>query len=234
MKRPIVTLNAAMSLDGRIATAIERDSTLSSREDWIRVHEMRAKSDAIMVGAGTIRIDNPTLKVKREILSSNNEIHNPIRVIPSSRGDIDPKARVITVEPEIPTIIAVSSQAPDSHVLKLKKMGVEVITCGSEKMVNLKLLMMKLYERGVRTLMLEGGATLNWSMLHNKLIDNISIAIAPVICGGIGAVSLFEGKGYPKMTDSPLIDLNSTEKAGDCLVLKYKVNYNQKRLVNIH
>ncbi|MFX0206367.1 MAG: 2,5-diamino-6-(ribosylamino)-4(3H)-pyrimidinone 5'-phosphate reductase [Candidatus Hodarchaeota archaeon] len=232
MKRPIVTLNAAMSLDGRIATAIERDATLSSREDWIRVHKLRAKSDAIMVGAGTIRIDNPTLRVKRELLPSESEINNPIRVIPSSLGDIDPKARVITVQPEIPTIIAVTSKAPKENVDKLKKIGVEVFICGSERFVNLVSLLKQLYERGIRTLMLEGGATLNWAMLKAHLIDNISIAIAPVISGGKESISLFEGYGHRRMADSPLLELQSTNMAGDCLILKYKVNYEHKRGVN--
>ncbi len=222
-----------MSLDGRIATAGYRDSTLSSREDWIRVHEMRAKSDAIMVGAGTIRFDNPTLRVKRELLASEQDIKDPIRVIPSSRGDIDPNARVITVQPEIPTIIAVTSQAPQKNVDKLKKRSVEILICGTKNHVNLKMLLIQLYERGIRTLMVEGGATLNWAMLKAQLIDNISIAIAPVISGGIDSISFFEGKGHHKMIDSPLLELQSTETAGDCLVLKYRVNYNQKRKIEI-
>ncbi|MEM2212015.1 MAG: 2,5-diamino-6-(ribosylamino)-4(3H)-pyrimidinone 5'-phosphate reductase [Candidatus Nezhaarchaeales archaeon] len=217
--RPYVILSAAMTLDGKIATKT-RDSKISCIEDLKRVHKLRASVDAIMVGIGTVLIDDPKLLVKYY------EGRNPIRVVVDSKARIPLNAKVIT-EGGARTVVAVTDLAPISKVEELKRVGVEVVVAGSGEEVDLKLLMRKLRAMGVRTLMLEGGATLNWSMVKEGLIDEVRVAIAPVIVGGRDALSLVEGEGFNYVDEGLKLKLERVETCGEDLVLYYKVQRRQ-------
>lgn len=214
MKKPYVILSAAMSVDGKIATR-EGDSALSDEEDWKRVHKLRSEVDAIMVGINTILKDDSKLTSKQG--------KSPIRVVVDSKARTPPNARVITVRPEIETIIAVTSKAPPERISNLQKKGAKILICGDEEHVDLEILMEKLFNMDVKKLMLEGGGNLNWGMLSKGLVDEIRIAIAPVIVGGINAVTLVEGEGFAHVLEGVNLELVNIEKVGKCLVLTYKV-----------
>jgi 2,5-diamino-6-(ribosylamino)-4(3H)-pyrimidinone 5'-phosphate reductase len=203
-----------MSLDGKIATR-GGDSAFSDEEDWKRVHKLRSQVDAIMVGINTILMDDSKLTSK--------EGRSPIRVVVDSKARTPPNARVITVRPEIETIIAVTSRAPPEKIANLQRKGAKIIVCGDGEKVNLEILMEKLYERGVRNLLLEGGGNLNWGMLSKGLVDEIRIAISPVIVGGEKATTLVEGEGYAKVSEGVKLEQVSCEQVGKCMVLTYKV-----------
>ncbi len=214
MKKPYVILNSAMSLDGKIATR-GGDSAFSDEEDWKRVHKLRSQVDAIMVGINTILLDDSKLTSK--------EGRSPIRVVVDSKARTPPNARVITVRPEIETIIAVTGRAPPENIANLQKKGVKIMICGDGEKVDLEILMEKLYERGIRNLLLEGGGNLNWGMLSKGLVDEIRIAIAPVIVGGKKATTLVEGEGYTKVSEGVKLEQVNSEQVGKCIVLTYKV-----------
>jgi 2,5-diamino-6-(ribosylamino)-4(3H)-pyrimidinone 5'-phosphate reductase len=203
-----------MSLDGKIATR-GGDSAFSDEEDWKRVHKLRSQVDAIMVGINTILMDDSKLTSK--------EGRSPIRVVVDSKARTPPNARVITVRPEIETIIAVTSRAPPEKIANLQRKGAKIIVCGDGEKVNLEILMEKLYERGVRNLLLEGGGNLNWGMLSKGLVDEIRIAISPVIVGGEKATTLVEGEGYAKVSEGVKLEQVNCEQVGKCMVLTYKV-----------
>src|SRR6266487_1218821 len=186
--RPYVVLNAAMSLDGKIAT-FTGDSRMSSPADMRRVHRLRASVDAIMVGLRTLLRDDPKLTVRFV------KAHKPCRIIVDSNALSPPSSHVVRTAREIPTIIAVTSRAPKKRVEALKEKGVTVIVCGRGPLVSLKLLLNRLRRLGIRRILLEGGGTLNWSMLSNHLVDEISVAITPRILGGSSATTLVERKG---------------------------------------
>jgi 2,5-diamino-6-(ribosylamino)-4(3H)-pyrimidinone 5'-phosphate reductase len=228
LKRPYCILSSAISIDGKIATARTRDSALSSSEDWKRVHRLRNSVDALLVGRGTVMTDDPRLFVKEDFLQLGEKPRNPIRVVTDSKGRISPDARIFSSAPEVPTIIAVSEEAPRNKTREYENRGAEVIICGKSK-VDLEQLAYQLYERGIRKLMLEGGGHLNWSMFSLGLIDEIQLAIAPTIIGGTDAVSLFEGEGYDKTNEAPLLILANEEMFGDCLVLTYLVKQHEHR-----
>src|SRR5690554_2999828 len=124
--RPHVILNAAMTLDGKIATETG-SSEISGREDLVRVHELRRESDAIMVGINTVLADDPRLTVHK-IDASPEE--NPIRVVVDSRARTPPHSRVLNNE--APTIIAVSEMAPEGRVSVLRE-SADVIVTGGER-----------------------------------------------------------------------------------------------------
>lgn len=221
--KPYVILNAAMTLDGKIATETG-SSNISGKEDIIRVHELRKEVDAIMVGINTVIADDPRLTVHK--IESKKE-DNPIRVVVDGKGRIPIGSRI--TNDDAPTIIAVSDDyksdltASDKYQV-LKNKSVDFFFAG-EKQVDLVKLMDYLYEKGVRTLMLEGGSTLNFSMIKDGLIDEIRICVAPMVVGGVNAISLFGGDGFMTMDESVKLELVDSFSCGKDLVLKYKVKY---------
>lgn len=200
MPRPYVIISAATTLDGKIATRTH-DSVISTPEDKQRVHQLRTTVDAIMVGINTVLIDNPHLTVKYA------EGPSPIRVIVDSKARTPPTARVITYRPEIPTIIAVTQQAPRERIQALRSAGADVWVCGFGPRVDLRQLLTRLYtDRGVRKLMVEGGGTLIWGLLSEGLVDELFIAIAPVIVGGRTAITLAEGDGVDRIGSGAIFE----------------------------
>jgi 2,5-diamino-6-(ribosylamino)-4(3H)-pyrimidinone 5'-phosphate reductase len=216
ISRPFVILNAAMSLDGKIAT-FTGDSRMSSPIDMKRVHRLRASVDAIMVGLRTLLVDDPKLTVKFA------KGHRPFRIIVDSNGRSPPSSYVVRTARDIPTIIATTSRAPKKRIDALKEKGATVMVCGKGRRVSLTLLLRRLRTRGIRRILLEGGGILNWSMLSNGLVDEISVAVTPRILGGSGATSLVEGKGNALVRDGVRLRLLSVARYGPDLVVRYKV-----------
>lgn len=208
--RPYVIVSAAMSIDGKLATRTGR-SNLSSKRDLIRVHKLRKTVDAILVGKNTISIDDPLLTVRYV------KGKNPIRIILDSKGSLSPKSRVIETAKKIPTILVVSENAP-RKVERFISKGVEVIRCGKNK-INLKKLLQILGKKGIKRIIVEGGGTTNWYFFKEKLVDEITITIAPYVLGGSTAISLVEGDGFGEIPDS--FKLKKIEKIQNEIVLHY-------------
>ncbi|MBR2558653.1 MAG: 2,5-diamino-6-(ribosylamino)-4(3H)-pyrimidinone 5'-phosphate reductase, partial [Methanobrevibacter sp.] len=174
-----VILNAAMTLDGKIATA-SGSSNISGEEDLKRVHEIRRDCDAIMVGIGTVLADDPRLTVHK--IDANPE-DNPLRVVVDSRCRTPIAARITNKDAK--TLIAGANEYKYDFLVSdrydvFKKRGVEFFWSG-EKQVDLKALMNHLQRQGIKKLMLEGGSTLNFSMIRDGLIDEINICVAPMV-----------------------------------------------------
>jgi 2,5-diamino-6-(ribosylamino)-4(3H)-pyrimidinone 5'-phosphate reductase len=208
--RPYVIVSAAMSIDGKLATRTGR-SNLSSKRDLIRVHKLRKTVDAILVGKNTISIDDPLLTVRYV------KGKNPIRIILDSKGSLSPKSRVIETAKKIPTMLVVSENAP-RKVERFISKGVEVIRCGKNK-INLKKLLQILGKRGIKRIIVEGGGTTNWYFFKEKLVDEITITIAPYVLGGSTAISLVEGDGFGEIPNS--FKLKKIEKIQNEIVLHY-------------
>ena len=213
MPRPYVILNAAMTLDGKIAT-VAGDSRISCEEDLDRIHELRASVDAVMVGVGTVLADDPSLTVRRV------RGRNPIRVIVDSLAKTPSDAKVL--DPSARTIVAVSKRAPREDIERLRRKGALVIVGGEEE-VNLPKLLEELHAMGVRKLLLEGGSTLNWSMLREGLVDEVRVAIAPYIVGGETARTLVGGSGFKSISEGIELELVSVDRVGTDVLLTYRV-----------
>ncbi|MCG2829143.1 2,5-diamino-6-(ribosylamino)-4(3H)-pyrimidinone 5'-phosphate reductase [Methanothermobacter sp. K4] len=213
--RPYVILNAAMTLDGKIATKTG-SSEISGEEDLRRVHELRRECDAIMVGINTVLADDPRLTVHRV---DAEEGDNPVRVVVDSRARTPLDFRVLN--DEAPTVIGVSESAPESRVNELRKRA-EVVVAGKDR-VDLRLLLERLHEMGVRRLMLEGGSTLNYSMLRGGLVDEVRVCIAPMIAGGEEARTLVDGEGIEDMSEAIKLELERFYTLGEDLIVEYTV-----------
>ena len=213
MTRPYVILNAAMTLDGKIAT-VSGDSRISCEADLDRVHKLRASVDAVMVGVGTVLADNPSLTVRRARGKS------PTRIVIDSFAKTPPDAKVL--DNLAPTVIASTKSAPTRMLQKLRAEGAKILIAG-EKEVNLHRLLKKLRSAGVRKLLLEGGSTLNWGMLKKGLVDEVQVAVAPRIVGGAAAKTLVGGAGFGEVRRGVGLKLKKVRKVGKCLLLTYRV-----------
>ncbi len=185
-----VIINSAMSIDGKISS-YSGNSRISSKKDLVRVHKLRSKVDAIVVGINTVLIDNPMLTIR---YIRNNRI-SPTRIIVDSYGRIPLDSKILRSATKIKTIIVVTKQASRDTIEEIKKSGAYVIIIGS-KLVNLKRLFKILYDMGYRKILIEGGGELNWSCLHDGIVNELIITIAPKILGGRDAITLVEGRGY--------------------------------------
>lgn len=212
ISRPFVILSAAVSIDGKIVTR-DGDSKLSSKLDLKRVHKLRSKVDAVLVGKNTVLYDDPMLTVR------SVKGKNPIRIILDSNGMIPKKSKILQTSKNIPTIIAVSKTIPKSNLEKLKKFPVDIIFSGT-KCVNLKSLLKILYKKKIKTILVEGGGTVNWEFIKNGLFDELIVTISPYLIGS-DSVSLVQGKGFSQILDSPKLSLKSTRKLKNHLVLHY-------------
>src|SRR5882762_8801312 len=214
--RPYVILNAAMSLDGKIAT-YTGDSRMSSPADLRRVHRLRASVDGIMIGMRTLLRVNPRLTVKIP------KDRKPHRIIVDSNAQTPLTSYVVRTAKEIPTIVAVTSRVQKNRIEILERRGVKVLVCGKGRLVSVKILLQTLRKLGIRKILLEGGGALNWSMLISGLVDDVSVTITPRILGGEKAVTLVEGKGTPLVKDGVKLKLLNAVKYGPDLVVRYKV-----------
>jgi len=213
--RPYVILNAAMTLDGKIATKTG-SSEISGEEDLRRVHELRRECDAIMVGINTVLSDDPRLTVHRVEAGPGD---NPVRVVVDSQARTPLDFRVLN--DDAPTVIAVSESAPPERVAELRKRA-EVVVAGTRS-VDLQVLLERLHGMGIERLMLEGGSTLNYSMLTGGLVDEVRVCIAPMIVGGRDAKTLVDGEGIDEMADAIRLELKRSYTLGEDLIVEYSV-----------
>lgn len=215
--KPYVILSAAMTLDGKIATKTG-SSEISGEKDLERVHKLRSDMDAIMVGIGTVLVDDPRLTVHKVPAKKED---NPIRVIVDSKAKTPLNSRILNADAK--TIIAVGNNANPFKINNLSDKVDVLVTNGEKDEVNLMELMDYLKNIGVNSLMLEGGATLNFSMFNEGLIDEIRVCVAPMIAGGKFAKTLVDGEGFDKMKDAVKLSFKESYILEGDLVLTYLV-----------
>jgi 2,5-diamino-6-(ribosylamino)-4(3H)-pyrimidinone 5'-phosphate reductase len=183
-ERPRVWVNCAVSLDGRLAFAHGARAHLSGPEDLVRVHRMRAASDAILVGVGTVVQDDPTLRLHPELLEEMPE-HPPTRVVVDASGRTPATARLL--DGSLPTIVATTEENA-----RVYPPTVRVLRVGHGT-VDLRRLFGRLREEGMTRLMVEGGARILATVARERLFDRWTIYYAPVLVGGTSAPSMVQG-----------------------------------------
>jgi 2,5-diamino-6-(ribosylamino)-4(3H)-pyrimidinone 5'-phosphate reductase len=221
MDRPHVLMMSEITADGKLTLKKGASSKIlmkyMSHETEILLHTTRAEYDAIMVGANTIRIDNSFLTVRLVPGKS------PLRVIPCSMADIPLDANVLGTD--APTAIAVCEAAPEDRVNAIMRKGAHIIVAGKNH-VDLPLLMSILKEKfGVKKLMIEGGPTLNWHMLHDRLVDEIRLIHLPFIVGGADTPSLVGGMHINSEDEMIRLNLKKYYMCGSNLVSEFDILY---------
>ena len=216
---PFVTVKAALSLDGRIATSTGESKWISNELSRQHAHRMRNESDAIVVGIGTVKRDNPSLTVRAKF----PEVHTPWKVVVDSRASIDLGCRLLSGSAARRTIIATTGLAPQAKLEAIAATGAEIILCREkDRRVSLRDLMRKLGKRGILYVLLEGGSKLITSALEAGIVDKVSLFYAPKIIGGVEAPSLVEGEGARNLMDALCVgDVSVRRFGGDVLVEGY-------------
>jgi 5-amino-6-(5-phosphoribosylamino)uracil reductase len=211
-----------MSLDGYTDDASARPLWLSSDADIDRVDDVRAGSDAILVGAGTIRADNPVLllrsQARRDARVARGLRPDPVRVVISRSGDIDPAARIFTVGAD--RIVYVSSAAAARSRDKLDG-AADVVDAGDP--VRLDGVLADLAARGVGRLLVEGGGSVHTQFLAAGLADELQLAVAPFFVGD-SAAPRFVGDGPFPWNAEHRARLAAVTQAGDMAVLRYALS----------
>ena len=221
--RPYVHVNVAMSADGKLSTRERRQVRISGKADFERVDRLRAESDAVMVGIGTVLADDPSLTVKSEELRkwriSKGQEENPIRVVVDSAARTPIDASVLH-KGAGNRIIGCSSLAPPDRIECLSKYA-EVIVVGNKK-VDLSSLLNGLCAGGVSRLMVEGGGTLIWGLLSGGLVDEITCYVGNMVIGGRDAPTLAEGAGFMREEDFARLSLKDVVRIDNGVLLSWK------------
>lgn len=216
---PFVGIKVAMSLDGKIGTMTGESYWITGEKSRQFVHRLRDQTDAIMVGIETVLKDNPRLTTRVE----SGEGKDPVRVIVDSTARLPLDAKVVESSSAAGTILAVTDQAPPDKCRILAEKGVKIITLPAvEGRVDLTALMKKLAEREITTVLVEGGGTLNYSLLDQDLVDKLFIFIAPLIIGGAKSPTAFAGAGIKSLSKAWAIeDIEMKQFDRDLLLIGY-------------
>jgi len=205
-----VRVNAATSVDGKLASREREQLAISGPTDFARVDELRAASDAIMVGVGTVLADDPSLTC--------DDGENPVRVIADSRARTPTDARVLEGDAE--TVLLVSDAADPDRLSALAAIGATVIEAGTTQ-VDLAEGLSTLDRRGVDSLLVEGGGEIVFSLFAAGLVDELSVYVGSMVIGGRNAPTLADGEGFTE--DYPTLDLEAVERIDDGVLLEYDV-----------
>jgi 3,4-dihydroxy 2-butanone 4-phosphate synthase/GTP cyclohydrolase II len=182
--RPLVTVHYAQTIDGRIASRTGDARWVSGKRSLRLAHEQRAAHDAVLVGIGTVLADDPRLTVRLGPGAS------PVRVVVDSRLRIPPGAKVLSTA-DARTIVATTPAASDERASAIRASGAEVLRtkADADGHVDLRDLLLRLRVAGIRSLLIEGGRGIITTALRERLIDRLTVCIAPKVIGeGIAAV----------------------------------------------
>jgi len=201
-KTPFCILKTAMTMDGKIATKTGESQWITNKKSRYFVHGLRNKVSGIMVGVNTIISDNPSLTTRLE----NGGI-DAVRIIVDSSLRIPLNSQVLKVDSTKKTIIATTRKADREKLGKLNSLeNVQVLIAPiKDSMVDLNFLFHWLGSEGIDSILVEGGSTLNFSILNNNLVDKIITFIAPKILGGIKSKTPVGGEGFEKLQDAVLL-----------------------------
>jgi diaminohydroxyphosphoribosylaminopyrimidine deaminase/5-amino-6-(5-phosphoribosylamino)uracil reductase len=215
-RRPFVIMKTAMSLDGKIATATGKSKWITCEESRGKVHQIRDEVDAIMVGIGTVICDDPSLTTRLP----DKKGRDPIRIILDSRARTPLESKVLNLDSTVKTIVAVTPQASDEKIAKLRERAEVLIIPEKNGRVDLQALMGKLGEMEITSLLLEGGAEVNGSALKAGIVDKVMVFIAPkLIGGGTASPCPIGGDGIDELSEAIFLDDISVEKVGDDILV---------------
>ena len=235
-KTPYVALKYAMTADGKIATAAGKSKWISCQDSRDFVHQLRNKYSCIMAGIGTVLADDPLLTCR--IPGGRN----PTRVICDSSLRLPLDSQLVQTATEVPTIVACAASEdrsqdqngaalPDRDFLEKEKAlaqkGVQVIRCGTKR-VDLSLLMQKLGELNLDSVLVEGGGQLNFSLLQAGLVQRVYSFVAPKIFGGAAAPNPVGGEGVLEVADAFSLSQSDARKIGNDVLIEYEVKQAQK------
>ncbi|GAA3756142.1 hypothetical protein GCM10022205_49140 [Spinactinospora alkalitolerans] len=220
--RPYTILSCAMSVDGRIDDAGPDRLRLSNEADFDEVDELRAGCDAILVGAGTVRADDPRLLVRsqrrRQRRLAEGRTAHPLKAVLSASGGLDPGARIFTTG-DAGAVVYTGDGAYAAAARRFAEAaGVDVVAAGDPPEPGAVAADLAL--RGVRRLMVEGGTAVHTAFLTAGLADELRLAVAPFFVGDAAAPRFVDPGAFPYGPGRPM-RLAETRAIGDVVLLRY-------------
>ena len=203
-----VIVNCAMTADGKIASKERKQLPISSEDDMRRVHILRSRVDAILVGVGTVVADDPSLLVKEKHVPGGK---SPLRVI------LDPGLRI----PEDAKILQGDVPSVIYSCVEGTRKGADVVVL-QRPQLSLRLVLEDLSKRGVELLMVEGGGETLWGFFNECLVDEYNVYVGSMVIGGKNAPTPVDGAGR-RDADAIELELLNAERLGEGMLLSYKV-----------
>ncbi|GAA1919223.1 RibD family protein [Nocardioides marmoribigeumensis] len=223
MTRPYVLLSCSLSLDGYLDNASDRRLVLSNAADLGRVDRVRAGCDAIMVGAGTIRSDDPRLVVRSPDLRAERLARGlpetPAKVTLTDSGRLDPRASFFTTGATEKLVFAGTSAVPR---VRTHLAGAAAVLDGGRR-VSMGRVVATLHERGVRRLMVEGGGQVHTQLLTQGLADELQLVVAPLFVGDSRAPRFVSDGRFP-WDEQHRAELADVRRIGDVVLLRYALS----------
>ncbi len=215
--RPYVVLKMAATLDGKIATRTGESRWISGVESRQLVHQLRAESDAVLVGATTAVKDNPAL-------SSHGVGRDPLRIVLDPRLRTSPALNIYRKSPQ-PTWIITGAKVPGARQKRMEKAGHKILR---ESLKNRKSKVNKLLsllaKNNISQLLIEGGGETSWPFLSSKLVDELYLFLAPKILGGRLAPTWVGGEGFARMGQALELKSMSVARLGSDLLIRGFLN----------
>jgi 5-amino-6-(5-phosphoribosylamino)uracil reductase len=221
--RPYVLLSCGMSIDGYLGSAAPRRLELSNDADFDRVDAVRASSDAILVGAATVRIDNPRLLVRSQDRRAERAARglppSPMKVTVTERMELDSRADFFTAGEIEKLVYCASPRVLDAR----SRLGTVATVVDGGRRVRMRRLTEDLGERGVRRLMVEGGGNVHTQFLTDDLVDELQLVVAPVFVGDSRATR-FVSDGHFPWNPGRRARLAEVRQIGDVVLLRYALS----------
>jgi diaminohydroxyphosphoribosylaminopyrimidine deaminase/5-amino-6-(5-phosphoribosylamino)uracil reductase len=213
--RPWVIAKWAMTLDGRIATRTGSSRWISGEASRALVHALRGRVDAIIVGSGTARMDDPLLTARPA------GPRTAVRVVADSNASLANESQLVRTACEAPVLIAAGPEASSANIDRLRGAGCEVLVLNAEDAnARLYLLLEELGRRRMTNVLVEGGAKLLGAMFDGQLVDEVHTFIAPKIVGGVDAPVPIAGRGIAEMSKALALQHVQWQMLGDDLYLR--------------
>jgi len=225
---PYVTMKYAMTLDGKIATSSGKSQWISCEESRKYVHRMRAEHNAIMAGIGTVLADDPCLNVRYE--TGYETVFDPVRIIVDTDLRIPLDAKCVRMidgnyRPEQPRTIVATASDDKVKIRMLEQLGVKVLMTNRNEdgMVDLPFVMKEIGKAGISSVLLEGGGTLNWSMLKHGLVQKAAAFVSPKLFGGEKALSPVRGAGVDAPDEAFTLQHATARSVGSDLLIEGEI-----------
>jgi len=217
--RPFVIVKCASTLDGRIATRTGDSKWITGEESRKFVHQLRHSVDAILVGANTVRKDDPSLTTRLNGFNGKD----PVRVILDSRASIPPDAKVLRLTSDSDTIVVIGDSIENERKNAARDLGVRIVeTPLNENGVDLHFLMGQLGSIGISSVLIEGGSRVFASAFSSGVVDKVMMFFAPKILGGDDGVPICAGEGPDWMRDCiPVKEIRTYRFDNDILIEGY-------------